>query len=509
MTVKRRIFISNIIMLVVLLMLVLVLAFYIMKVLLFTYIQNDVKSLNIPGDNVSSVSVYELQILFDGIIDITNEAGAEIQKHEDFELIDEYITKTDSKCYVIINNNISYIKGGDSVEDLYYLASQANGSINQNEDIVFYSDASSFIYMSNYKTSNGETAEVLLYNLKLGTNGFRNENSKYWKEATNNVYDAVQTVSILGCGIIIIVGIVLMIALSKSIMKPLNKLKEATKNISEGNLDFEIDYSGSDEISEVLRDFEIMRENLLELNEKQKEYEEDRKEMIAGISHDLRTPLTSIKGYVSGLIDGIADSPEKRQKYLTTIYNTAVEMDKLVDDLFLFSKLDLDKIPFDFEHVELGNYMSQCCEEIRFSMEKKKMSMTFVNLYKEDIYVQLDRDQFARVLINIAENSAKYKKNEIGSFYVTLSKAENEAVISLKDDGQGIDSSLAGKIFDSFYRNDPARTNPIKGSGLGLSIAKQIVSSHGGRIWAESNLGEGLTVFISLPTDGEIIKSKG
>ena len=230
--------------------------------------------------------------------------------------------------------------------------------------------------------------------------------------------------------------------------------------------------------------------------------------MIAGISHDLRTPLTSIKGYVSGLIDGIADSPEKQQKYLTTIYNTASEMDKLVDDLFLFSKLDLDKIPFEFEHVEIGNYVSQCCEEIKFSLEKKKVSLSFANLCKNPVYVMLDRGQFARVLLNIAENSAKYKKNEIGSLYVAVSADDGNAVIAMKDDGEGIDSSLTSKIFDSFYRNDPARTNPVKGSGLGLSIAKQIVVNHGGRIWAESNIGEGLTIYISLPVAETIIDER-
>ena len=230
--------------------------------------------------------------------------------------------------------------------------------------------------------------------------------------------------------------------------------------------------------------------------------------MIAGISHDLRTPLASIKGCASGLIDGIADTPEKQKRCYTTIYNTAVEMDKLVDDLFLFSKLDLDKIPFVFEHVEIGNYISQCCEELKFSMEKKKVCLSFANWCNDSVYVMLDRDQFARVLINIAENSAKYKKNEIGSLYVAVTEQDNEVVIAMKDDGIGVDSSLVGKIFDSFYRDDPARTNPVKGSGLGLSIAKQIVTSHGGRIWAESNIGDGLTVFISLPKDGEIISIK-
>ena len=171
----------------------------------------------------------------------------------------------------------------------------------------------------------------------------------------------------------------------------------------------------------------------------------------------------------------------------------------------MFSKLDLNKIPFEFEHVEIGNYVAQCCEELKFSMEKKNMCLTFANLCKSPVYVKLDRAQFARVLINIAENSAKYKKNEIGSLYVAVMEENSEVIIALKDDGEGIESNLTRKIFDSFYRNDPARTNPVKGSGLGLSIAKQIVTEHQGRIWAESNLGEGLTIFISIPTSETII----
>lgn len=120
-----------------------------------------------------------------------------------------------------------------------------------------------------------------------------------------------RSITILGSIVIIIINFVLIVALSNSIMSPMNKLKEAAQKISEGNLDFEISYTGDDEITDVLQKFEQMREKLVESNEKQKAYEEDRKEMIAGISHDLRTPLTSIKGYVSGLIDGIADSPGK------------------------------------------------------------------------------------------------------------------------------------------------------------------------------------------------------
>ena len=154
-------------------------------------------------------------------------------------------------------------------------------------------------------------------------------------------------------------------------------------------------------------------------------------------------------------------------------------------------------------HITIVHYLIQW-----LSMEKKNVCLTYANLCKDSVYVMIDRDQFARVLINVAENSAKYKKNDIGSLYIAVTEQDGEAIIALKDDGIGVHSSMVGKIFDSFYRDDPARTNPIKGSGLGLSIAKQIVTSHGGRIWAESNVGEGLTVYISLPTDGVIVSIK-
>ena len=509
MSVKKRILFSNVIMLLFLLALVMVLSFYIMRIFLMTYIKNDVKSLEIPGYHESTISVYELQILFDGMIDMVNEAPYDLQNHTDYNQINEYITSTGSKAYILINGTPVYLNGGENPNDIYAGAILLNDTIAQNKKTILYSDSDCFLYSTNVFLNNtGDEAELLLYNDHIGTMEFRNENSRYWRGAANNINDAVRSITILGSIVIIIINFVLIVALSNSIMGPLNKLKEATQKISEGNLDFEIDYTGDDEITDVLQKFERMREKLVESNEKQKAYEEDRKEMIAGISHDLRTPLTSIKGYVSGLIDGIADSPEKQQKYLTTIYNTAVEMDKLVDDLFLFSKLDLDKIPFDFEHVEIGNYISQCCEEIKFSMEKKKMCLSFVNLCKNPVYVMLDRDQFARVLVNIAENSAKYKKDEIGSLSVVLAEDNGEVFIALKDDGEGIEASLTGKIFDSFYRNDPARTNPVKGSGLGLSIAKQIITSHGGKIWAESNVGEGLTIYISLPADEKIIDER-
>lgn len=277
--------------------------------------------------------------------------------------------------------------------------------------------------------------------------------------------------------------------------------------ISEGNLDFEIDYNGDDEISDVIDNFEDMRRKLLLSNEKQKKYEENRKELLAGIGHDLSTPLTSIKGYVSGLLDGVADSPEKQEKYLKTIYTTAEEMDRLVSDVFLFSKLDVDKVPFEFEKIDIGSYLEACSEELKFTFEKDKLLVSFSNRLMFPKMVFIDRSQFARVLLNIAKNSVKYKKEEVASLHIDVSCVNSDSTemvkITLKDNGIGVPEELTGKIFETFYRNDPARTDTSSGSGLGLAIAKQIVNRHCGSITAESIIGEGLSIIITLPVHEE------
>ena len=270
MSVKKRILFSNVIMLLFLLALVMVLSFYIMRIFLMTYIKNDVKSLEIPGYHESTISVYELQILFDGMIDMVNEAPYDLQNHTDYNQINEYITSTGSKAYILINGTPVYLNGGENPNDIYAGAILLNDTIAQNKKTILYSDSDCFLYSTNVFLNNtGDEAELLLYNDHIGTMEFRNENSRYWRDAANNINDAVRSITILGSIVIIIINFVLIVALSNSIMGPLNKLKEATQKISEGNLDFEIDYTGDDEITDVLQKFERMREKLVESNEKQ------------------------------------------------------------------------------------------------------------------------------------------------------------------------------------------------------------------------------------------------
>ena len=146
----------------------------------------------------------------------------------------------------------------------------------------------------------------------------------------------------------------------KETVSPINKLKLATYNIKNGNLDFKMDVEGKDEIAELCRDFDSMRKRLLENAEDKIKIDNENKELIRNISHDLKTPITAIKGYVEGIMDGVVDTPEKMDRYVKTIYNKACDMDKLIDELTFYSKIDTDRVPYNFVCINLTDYFEDC-----------------------------------------------------------------------------------------------------------------------------------------------------
>jgi len=498
MTIKKRIIISNMIVLALLLTLVVLLSFYITKTFVSNYENNEPYKGEFSQDR--GISNYELQRIFNEVIDITKETNGRLINSSSFKQVRKFIDSSESLLSVTINGESVYITDGYTYDTLYNSAISWNNIALCEDPNVMYTDSSGYIFKTNVVLPGNQIAQILMVNTHVGTNDPRADNLSYLQSMTSEFKHTIQTVCFVGIAIIIIVNIILAMALSNSIMKPLKILKEGTKKISEGNLNFEVEYTGYDEIQEVLHHFDDMKNKLFDSVKQQQKYEDNRKELIAGISHDLRTPLTAIKGYVSGLMDGIADSPEKKEKYLNTILHTATEMDKLVDELFMFSKLDMEKIPFNFDKVEIGEFLELCCDELKFGLEKNKISLSYTNRCPNDTFAMIDRDKFGRVLLNISNNSIKYKKDDVGSFHVDVCLNDaNNIEITLKDNGNGIPVPLCGKIFDSFYRADPARTNPVSGSGLGLSICKQIVENHKGSIRAESGLGEGLSIIINLP----------
>jgi len=302
---------------------------------------------------------------------------------------------------------------------------------------------------------------------------------------------------ILSLIIIVITNGIISSRVAKILITPLELLSYGARQIKEGNLDFEVKYKENDEFGQVCSDFNEMRIRLCESVQTQLQYEEDRKELIAGISHDLRTPLTAIKGYVKGLKDGIANTPEKKAHYHDIIYNKACDMDKLVDNLFIISKLDMGHFPFYFENVDGNDYLQNFVKSVAEDFDRKDLSVTYRNNCTEYVNIRIDSDQMNRVFINILENSAKYKSAGVGEAEISLSCQNDDVIITVKDNGMGVAKEKLPHIFKSFYRGDLSRTNSSESSGLGLSIAERIVKAHGGRIIAENR--NGLAIIIKLP----------
>lgn len=305
---------------------------------------------------------------------------------------------------------------------------------------------------------------------------------------------------VLGLAIITIIfmGVYLSRLLSRQIIEPLTVLNQAAAEIRRGNLDVHLDIQTQDELGDTCRNFDRMRCELKNARETQQKYEQNRKELIAGISHDLSTPLTSLKGYASGILDGIARTPEKRRHYVEMIHSTACSMEKLVDSLFLFSKLDLGRVPFHLETVDLAAYFADYTAENQAAYAQRGLQLEFSGTGCRAL-VQIDRMQFQRVVENLLENSLKYNQVHGVRVRISLTVQEKMVQLSFADDGIGVAAEELPRLFESFYRTDPARTNVAKGSGLGLAIVKQIIVGLRGDIRAEASPDGGLAICIKLP----------
>jgi signal transduction histidine kinase len=313
---------------------------------------------------------------------------------------------------------------------------------------------------------------------------------------------------LLVLSLLVVIGLtngILTFLVSRSIIKPLYRLKQAAEQIKEGNLDHEVNLKRKDEIGELSAAFEEMRGRLNESIRLQLQYEENRKELISNISHDLKTPITGIKACVEGIQDGIADTGPKREKYMSMIAKKTEEMDRLIDELFLFSRLDLKRLPFNLEPMDLKAYLSDCVEDLRLDPRMAGISVGFSSSGDGPVSVLVDREKLRRVIMNIIENSLKYMNKAQKEIRVELLDGSNEATVKIQDNGSGIEDAALPHIFDRFYRADPSRNTAMGGSGLGLAIVKQIVEGHGGNVWAESKSGEGTCIYFTLRKIGEQI----
>ncbi len=284
----------------------------------------------------------------------------------------------------------------------------------------------------------------------------------------------------------------------RSIAAPLVKLKKATQNIKEGNLDFVLDVEGDDEFSELCQDFEEMRRRLKESAEEKILLDKENKELISNISHDLKTPITAVKGYVEGIMDGVADTPEKMDRYVRTIYNKTNEMDHLINELTFYSKIDTNRIPYTFSKLNVEDYFSDCAEEVSLELETRGIELVYANYVDKNVLVIADGEQIRRVIHNLISNAIKYMDKPKGIIQIRVKDVGDFIQVEVEDNGKGIGSKDLAYIFDRFYRTDVSRNSSKGGSGIGLSIVKKILEDHGGKVWATSREGIGTIMYFVL-----------
>ncbi|SFJ76820.1 Signal transduction histidine kinase [Paenibacillus sp. UNC496MF] len=303
-------------------------------------------------------------------------------------------------------------------------------------------------------------------------------------------------------GIAILLGIVLVPLIwitTKDIVRPLRQLEQGSRCIAEGDLNFSLQSKVRNEVGSVIRSYEKMRSELQQSIGAQLALEENRKELISNISHDLKTPLTSIKGYVEGIREGIANDPEKLKKYIDVIYTKTLDMDRMIDDLFLLSKLDLDQEKFHFDAVSLEEFYRQTMSELYIEYESAGIRLTGEYEAGLDAVATMDAQKVKRAILNIVGNSVKFMDKKEPHIHVYFGRQSEAWVIAVRDNGPGMEQSELERIFDRFYRADADRNQNVAGSGIGLAIVKQIVAFHGGTITARSELGQSMKVLFTIP----------
>ena len=298
--------------------------------------------------------------------------------------------------------------------------------------------------------------------------------------------------------ILILTACMLTVWIYTSFINPIKKLQVAAQNIKDGNLDFTVDVETNDEIGELCRNFEEMRQRLKDNAEEKLSGERENKALISNIAHDLKTPITAVKGYAEGLIDGVADTPEKRDKYIRTIYNKANEMDTLINELTLYAKIDTNRIPYNFAKLNVAEYFNDCIEEIGLDLEAKNIGLAYFNYADEDVQIIADPEQLKRVVNNIVGNSVKYLDKQKGFINIRIKDVGDFIQVEIEDNGRGIAARDLPYIFDRFYSADASRNSATGGSGIGLSIVKKIIEDHGGKIWATSKESIGTVMYFVL-----------
>ena len=303
--------------------------------------------------------------------------------------------------------------------------------------------------------------------------------------------------TILAC-VIDVIAIVMWFWIYKRILVPLDKMRIATKKIADGNFDYELDEKDFVEIPFLYNDFEKMRIKLKENEEEKILSENASRELVSNISHDLKTPLTAIRGYVEGILDGVASSPQKVRDYLTTIYNKTNDMTKLIDELLYYSRVSGNEFSYNFEKTNVKEFFDDYVKDLYLELDTIRINFSYNANVDADTMIDIDREQIKRALNNIVANAVKYMDKEDPEIHFRVKETMDAINIRISDNGRGIDEKDLPHIFERFYRSDASRNTKLGGSGIGLSIVKKVIENHEGSVVAMSKSRVGTDIDIVL-----------
>ncbi|MBZ9685601.1 hypothetical protein G9F72_004445 [Clostridium estertheticum] len=302
---------------------------------------------------------------------------------------------------------------------------------------------------------------------------------------------------IIGFIFTVFIVIFLYYKITRDFIKPLGELKDATDSITLGNYDKKIKYRNNTELGQFCNNFEFMRDELKTALDKAQELERSRKELIACVSHDLRTPIASIKAYVDGLKSGLAVDAEKRNKYISVIAKKTDSLIDLINDLFQHSQAELGELKMVFTESYSGEFLNKIVQPMVLEAQKKSIVL-YIKEPTSNVIISVDKIRIEQVIMNLIQNAIKYTP-EGGNIYFSTEIEGKYLKIIVKDSGFGISQRDLPFIFEKFYRGEKSRSRDFGGAGLGLSICKYIVEKHGGIINVVSIEDEGSEFSFTIP----------
>lgn len=411
----------------------------------------------------------------------------------------EYLQKVDSdvsrrSTYLIVRKGDElYYTGNEAAAEKIFERLPGYGDGDLSEDSgYYYNDLEKYVKQIDFLFTDGSEGSVFV---------ITRVNSLISKHLLIDMFIAILL-------ILIFTSMMLTQWIHKGVFNPINELNVAMRKIKEGNFDYALQTDAKGEIGDLYRNYEDMRLRLKESIEEKAQHEKQNKELVSNISHDLKTPITAIKGYVEGIMDGVADTPEKIDKYIKTIYNKANDMDRLINELTVYSGIDNNRIPYNFHRLNVADYFGDCVEEVGLDLESKNIKLNYSNLVEPDTIIIADPEQMKKVINNIISNSAKYMDKACGIIDIRILDEVDSIRVEIEDNGKGIAQKDLTKIFERFYRTDASRNSAQGGSGIGLSIVKKIIEDHGGYIWATSKEGEGSCMHFVMRKYIELQSSK-